>query len=149
MTPAVHLRSPYDRSLGGLHHLGRMVDKIRLMKAGRLPEDLHRNYGLSIGLDGYLCGFLGVKFAEVEARVHEGGTDAEIAEWIMARGLRPNRMQATIWNEFSRKVGWNDRVSAYLEKQKLEAGLEDSPACTSFDVIELTEGRAATGGRPV
>lgn len=135
------LRSPYDKTAGGLHHLGRMLDKIRLMQAGRLPEDFHRNYGLSVGLDGQLCGFLGVKFEEVAARVQEGGTDAEIAEWIFARGLRPNRTQALVWNEHSRKLGWNDRVTAYLQNQKKEAGMERLAANTSFDLIELSEGR--------
>jgi gluconokinase len=143
--PAVDgLRSPYDKSLGGLHHLGRMIDKIRLKLAGRLPEDFQRNYGLSVGLDGMFCGFLGVKFEDVEERVRAGGTDTEIAEWILARGLRPNRSQAFIWNEFSRKVGWNDRVTAYMEKQKAEAGLASADASTSFEVIELTEGRGKT-----
>jgi hypothetical protein len=135
------LRSPYDKAAGGLHHLGRMIDKIRLMQSGRLPEDFHRNYGLSVGLDGQLCGFLGVKFPDVEQRVAEGGSDAEIAEWIFAHGLRPNRVQAHIWNEYSRKLGWNDRVTEYLNKQKAEAGIGDSPQLTSFDLIEVTEGR--------
>jgi hypothetical protein len=136
-----NFRSPYDKTVGGLHHLGRMLDKIRLKQAGRLPEEYHRNYGLSVGLDGHLCGFLKVKFEDVEARVKEGGTDTEIAEWIFVRGFRPNRMQAHIWNECSRKFGWNDRVSGYLQKIKQEAGLEHHPACTSFDMIELNEGR--------
>jgi len=135
------LRSPLDKTLGGLHHLGRMIDKIRLHQAGRLPEDFHRNYGLSVGLDGMFCGFLNVAFVDVETRVREGGTDVEIAEWIFARGLRPNRQQKFVWNEFSRKVGWNDRVSAYLENQKAEAGLESRTVRTSFELIELTEGR--------
>jgi hypothetical protein len=134
-------RSPYDKTAGGLHHLGRMFDKIRLMRAGKLPEEYHRNYGLSIGLDGQLCGFVGVKFEEVEARVKEGGTDAELAEWIFSRGFRPNRMQAHVWNECSRKFGWNDRVSSYLQKIKDEMGRADHPACTSFDLIEFGEDR--------
>ena len=55
--PAIDgLRSPYDKTVGGLHHLGRMLDKIRLQVAGKLPEEFHRNYGLSVGLDGQLCG---------------------------------------------------------------------------------------------
>src|SRR5262245_2064407 len=116
-------RSPYDKTLGGLHHLGRMVDKIRLKLAGKLPEDFHRNYGLSVGLDGQLCGFLNVKFEEIETRITQGGTDEEIAEWIFARGLRPNRTQTLVWNEHSRKLGWNDRVSAYLQNIKKESGL--------------------------
>ena len=135
------LRSPYDKTVGGLHHLGRMLDKIRLHLAGQLPEDFHRNYGLSVGLDGQLCGFLNVTFADVEARVREGGTDAEIAEWIFVRGLRPNRTQTMVWNEHSRKLGWNDRISAYLQKLKDEAGAAHLTANTSFDLIELSEGR--------
>jgi hypothetical protein len=140
--PAVEgFRSPYDRTVGNLHHLGRMIDKIRLMQAGRLPEDYHRNYGLSVGLDGQLCGFLGVEFKDVEARVRDGGTDAEIAEWIFCRGLRPNRTQTFIWNEHSRKLGWNDKVTAYLHSLKKEMNLEHVPQHTSFDLIELNEGR--------
>jgi hypothetical protein len=135
------LRSPYDKTPGGLHHLGRMLDKMRLRQAGRLPEDYHRNYGLSVGLDGQLCGFLGVKFEDVAARVQEGGTDEELAEWIFAHGLRPNRTQAQVWNEHSRKLGWNDRMSTFVTKIKSEMGLADHPACTTFELIEYNEER--------
>jgi hypothetical protein len=141
--PAVDgLRSPYDKTVGGLHHLGRMIDKIRLKQAGRLPTDFQRNYGLSIGLDGQLCGFLGIPHADVEARVAEGGTDDEIAEWIFSRGLRPNRTQAMVWNEHSRKLGWNDRLGTYFDKLKKEAGIGHAPVHTAFDLIEWDEGRA-------
>ena len=135
------LRSPYDKTVGGLHHLGRMLDKIRLQQAGRLPEDFQRNYGLSIGLDGQLCGFLNVKFADVEAKVRAGGSDAEITEWIFSTGLRPNRSQAFTWNEHSRKMGWNDRVSAYLASIRREPGCERITGLTSFDIIEQSEER--------
>ena len=134
-------RSPYDKTLAGLHHLGRMLDKMRLMSAGRLPPDFHRNYGLSVGLDGNLCGFLNVKFEDVEARVKAGGTDEEIAEWIFARGLRPNRTQANVWNEFVRKLGWNDRYATFVGKVKAESGWAGHPACTTFELIELGEER--------
>lgn len=135
------LRSPYDKAVGGLHHLGRMLDKIRLMAAGALPEHYHRNYGLSIGLDGQLCGFLGVKFEDVEAQVKAGRTDAEVAEWIFTTGLRPNRSQAHVWNEHSRKIGWNDRVAAFNAKVKTEPGWTHLTAITSFDLIEQSEDR--------
>lgn len=139
------LRSPYDKTVGGLHHLGRMIDKIRLKQAGKLPEDFHRNYGLGPGLDGLLCGMLSVKFEAVEARVQAGGTDAEIGEWVLANGLRPSRAQTYIWNEFSRKVGWNDRVSAYLQNAMKEGGFEQSGVVTSLDLIEVSEGRVPPG----
>jgi hypothetical protein len=135
------LRSPYDKSLGGLHHLGRMLDKIRLMQAGQLPEDFHRNYGLSVGLDGQLCGFLNVKFEDVAARVAAGGTDEELAEGIFAQGLRPTKVQAHVWNEFVRKLGWNDRLSSFVAKIKAEMGQAEHAACTTFELIELSEER--------
>ncbi len=135
------LRSPYEKTAGGLHHLGRMLDKIRLMQAGRLPEHFHRNYGLSVGLDGQLCGFLGIKFEEVEARVKEGGTEAEITEWMFSRGLRPSSMQSHVWNEHSRKIGWNDRVASYLAKVRQEPDWGHVTALTSFDFIEQSEER--------
>ena len=135
------LRSPYDKTLGGLHHLGRMLDKIRLMQAGALPEHFHRNYGLAVGLDGQLCGFLNVKFEDVEARVRSGATDAEIAEWIFATGQQPNRMQAMIWNEHSRKIGWNDRVTPYLKKILEEPDAPQVEVLTAFNLIEASEDR--------
>jgi len=112
-----------------------------MVQAGKLPEEYHRNYGLSVGLDGQLCGFLNVKFEDVEARVAEGGTDAESTEWIFSRGLRPNRMQTLVWNEHSRKMGWNDRVSAYLAGIRKDPGCAHLTALTSFDLIEQTEDR--------
>jgi hypothetical protein len=139
------LRSPYDKTLGGVHHLGRMLDKIRLMQAGQLPEHFHRNYGLSIGLDGQLCGFLNVKFDDVVAKVQAGAADADVAEWIFSTGLRPNRMQIHVWNEHSRKIGWNDRVSAYTAKVRQEPGWEHITAGTSFDMIEQSEEREPPG----
>ena len=143
------LRSPYDKIAGGLHHLGRMLDKIRMRQAGRLPEDLRENYGLGLGLDGQLCGFLGVEFKDVEARVTQGGTDAEITEWIFASGLRPSKMQALIWNEHSRKLGWNDFVTKYLARSKEAAGHgHRTDIVTSLDAIVLDEGHEPPRPRP-
>ena len=135
------LRSPYDKTLGGLHHLGRMIDKIRLWQSGTLPKDFQRNYGLSIGLDGQLCGFLNVKHAELEAKVLAGLPDAEMVEWMFATGLRPNRSQIYIWNEHSRKLGWNDRLTSYFDGLRQEPGLGHMTAVTAFDFIEESEGR--------
>lgn len=135
------LRSPYDKQVGGLHHLGRMIDKIRLRQRGRLPDAYHRNYGLAVGLDGHLCGFLGIEFAAVEERVQQGGADEGIAEWILQHGLRPNRTQVRIWSEFSRKFGWNDALSRHLEKTKRDDGLlAHAEVVTAFDLIDLDEG---------
>ena len=114
-------RGPRER-VGGLYHFARLLDKIRLHHRGELPDEYRPNFGLSIGLDGHLCGFLGVDFDALSERVREGGNDEEIAEWCFARGLRPNTVQTRVWNEFARKVGWNDRVTRFLAKVHAEDG---------------------------
>ena len=119
-----------------------MLDKIRLRQAERLPAEYLPDFGLSAGLDGYLCGFLGVEFSAVCERVRQGGTDDEIAEWCFQRGLRPSKMQARIWNEFARKFGYDDVASKFLARVKAEEGLvHRTDIVTTFDLIDLREGR--------
>ena len=133
------LRSPYQK-VAYLYHFGRMLDKIRLYQSGHLPQEYHSHLGLSVGLDGYLCGFLGVEFPALCQRVQQGGTDDEIAEWCFQHGLRPSKVQTRIWNEFSRKFGHNDAASSFLARVKAEAGLAQyTEVVTAFDLIDLSE----------
>jgi hypothetical protein len=135
------LRSPYQK-VAGLYHLARMLDKIRLHQSGQLPGEYHPNLGLSIGLDGHLCGFLGVEFTAVCQHVQQGGSDDEVAEWCFQHGLRPSKMQTRIWNEFARKFGWDDAAARFLARAKAENGLEHrTDIVTAFDLIDLGEGR--------
>src|SRR6187402_516431 len=97
-------RSPCER-VGGLVHFGRMLDKIRLHLRGELPEEYRQDFGLSVGLDGTLCGVLGIEHADLIERVSAGGTDEEILEWCYTRGTRLNAVQKRVWNEYARKLG--------------------------------------------
>jgi hypothetical protein len=136
-------RSPRDR-VGGLYHFGRMLDKIRCHLRGKLPEEYRSHFGLSVGLDGMLCGMLGVNHADLIERLRIGGTDEEILEWCYARGTRLNRAQVHIWNEFARKLGWNDRASQFLAKVKAEDGsaAETADLTTAFELMDYREGRS-------
>lgn len=135
------LRSPTVK-VAGLVHLGRMLDKIRLHQARQLPERYHRNLGLSLGLDGHLCGFLNIDFAQLTARVAKGGTDEELAEWCFTQGLRPTKVQGRIWNEFARKFGWNDLGAKFLAKTLEEDELGDrTDLVTAFQIMDACEGR--------
>jgi hypothetical protein len=134
-------RSPRSK-LSGLFHFGRMIDKIRCDLEGNLPEEYRPNFGLSIGLDGYLCGFLGVGFSEVLQKVSEGMSDNEVVEWCFDSGLRPNPVQKRIWNAFSEKFGWRDRAAPFVEQVKTEDGMADrNDIQTTFDSIDEREGR--------
>ena len=146
-------RSPRAK-LGGLHHFARMVDKIRCDIDGTLPEEYRPNLGLSIGLDGHLCGFLGVAFSDVHERISEGMSDEEVVEWCFSTGLRPNPTQRRVWNGFSEKFGWRDRATPFLEQVKQDDGMGDRhDIITSFEGIDEREGRNGSeqgaAGQPV
>src|SRR5438067_2115672 len=116
------LRSPHEK-LGGIFYLPRMLDKIRLHAAGKLPEEFQKNLG--IGFDGRAISFLWIEYPALAERVKQGGDDEEILEWCFAQGRKPSDEEIEIWNEFMRKRGWKDEATPTLEKRKKEAGAEN------------------------
>ena len=62
-----------------------MLDKIRCHLREKLPEEYRPNFGLSVDMDGMLCGMLGVTHPDLIERMRGGGTDEEILEWCYAR----------------------------------------------------------------
>ncbi len=133
------LRSPYDQ-VGGLFHFARMLDKIRLHAAGKLPADYSENLG--IGYDARCCKLLHVKYEDVVARVKSGGTDDEILQWCFAQGHRPNAEESEVWNGFMSKRGWRDSASEILVNRLKESGLAHrTDIQTMFDYIDADEGR--------
>ncbi|HYF35933.1 MAG TPA: DUF5069 domain-containing protein [Prosthecobacter sp.] len=136
------LRSCYDK-VGRLIYFGRMLDKIRLHAQGRLPEDYLAQLGDTqfYTLDGRCCRFLGVSYAEVRARVVEGGTEEEILAWVHARGTPRTDEECHMWNRFIAKLGWRDERSHVLPQRILDSGLAGKPIETLIDHIEYDEGR--------
>jgi len=135
-------RSAYNQ-VGGIVYFARMLDKIRLHAAGKLPPDYHRN--LSIGFDGRCSRFLGVDYAALRERALQGGTDEKILEWCFANGRRPSEEEILIWNSFMRKRGWRDEADGTteeLERYKAQSGLSHRhDLLTLFDYYEVDEGR--------
>ena len=121
-----------------------MLDKIRLKDAGELPEDYHPFLG--IGMDGRICNFLRVNYADVVAQVREGLDDAAVLAWCLQNGREPNEIDRLVFNDFTRKRGWNDEdpaVGDVLAKQKAEAGFAARDDIrTFFEFFEVSEGRA-------
>ena len=144
MNPApADLRSPAD-TVGGVVYFGRMVDKIRLHAAGRLPADLQENLGG--GFDGRCCHFLRVSYAALVEQVRaRGGSDDDHAllAWCYAQGRRPDEEDIEVWNAFMRKRGLKDDGSPTLERRKRESGLEGrADVETMFQYLDADEGRA-------
>ena len=133
------LRSPHD-IVGGLHYFGRMLDKIRLHQRGELPADFHSNLGE--GFDKTCVQFLGVPYAEIVEHVKGGASDDETLTWCRWRGRQFTEPDATVWNEFMRKRGWNDAASERLKQRKAEGGFSSRDEIqTMFDYIDADEER--------
>ena len=137
------IRSPRHK-VGGICLLARIIDKIRLDAAGRLPEGYH--VGFVPGnrtFDDRLCRFLGIVWEPFRDRVLAGGSDEEILEWCFAHGRRPDDEQVEVWNAFMEKRGWRDPAMPGFERAKAEAGLADrGDLLTYFDLMDVEEGRA-------
>lgn len=136
------LRSCYTK-VGRLIYFGRMLDKIRLHAVGKLPPDYVPQLGDTqfYTLDGRCCRFLGVPYAEVQARTLQGGTDEEILSWVHAHGAARTDEECHVWNRFIAKLGWRDERSAVLPQRILDSGLVGKPIETLVDHIEYDEGR--------
>jgi len=120
-----------------------MLDKIRLHEAGELPEDYLAYLGQ--GMDGRLCRFLRIDYADVVAAVREGLDDGAVFARSVERGRPVDEIDRLIFNDFTRKRGHNDEdpaVAAMLAEHKVEAGLGDREDIqTFFEFFEVSEGR--------
>lgn len=142
------LRSVYAK-VGRLIYFGRMLDKIRLHAAGKLPADYVANLGdrQTAVLDGRCCRFLGVPYPELRDRTLAGGTDEELLAWAHARGTPRSDEDCHMWNRFILKLGWRDERSHVLPERIRNSGLEGKPIETIVDHIEYDEGRDPVGTR--
>jgi hypothetical protein len=132
-------RSAYDQ-VDGIYYFARMLDKIRLHEAGKLPLDYLAF--LEKGNNQRLCAYLHIDYRKLVERVGAGGSDEEILEWAYEIGRRLNEVEKTIWNQFARKRGWNDEATETLARFKLESGLSNRDDIqTMFDYYDAEEGR--------
>lgn len=131
--------SAYDQT-SGMYYFARMLDKIRLHSEGALRDDFISNLGR--GMDQRCTGLLRVDYQKLCQRVLEGGSDETILQWCFSTGRELDEGDIYIWNEFLRKVGWNDAVSELLDRRKLESGLQDRDEIeTMTEYFEYDEGR--------
>jgi gluconokinase len=141
------LRSPSEQ-IQGLVWFGRMLDKIRLAAAGKLPEGWQpaRGTKMSGSFDARCCRFLKIDYAALEAETLKGDkTDEQLLEWAFAHGRRPAEEEMEIWNAFMSKRGWRDAGTQRLNERLAEIGLPPGTVQTMFEFIDLDEGRLKPG----
>ena len=139
----------YPRSpkalLGGIAHLGRFIDKIRLRHEGKIQE---YNY-ITVGFDKYLVDFLQIDPKTFEQRVLAGGTDEELLGWVKANSRKSSEQEIAQWSQGLLSSGPKDDAA----RQRFQGRLQDiatkrgvlvsslPPVHTWADVIELDEER--------
>lgn len=139
----------YPRSpkalLGGIAHLGRFIDKIRLRHEGKIQE---YNY-ITVGFDKYLIDFLQIEPNAFEQRVLAGGTDEELLAWVKANSRKPSKEEIAQWSQELLSSGPKDDAA----RQRFQGRLDEiakkravpvsslPPVSTWADVIEIDEGR--------
>jgi hypothetical protein len=140
------LRSPFDQ-VNGLVYFGRMLDKIRLAAAEKLPADWQPMRGAVTkgSFDWRCCAFLKIDYAALEAETLKGGTDEELLAWAYAHGRQPDEVEIEVWNGFMTKRGWRDAGTQRLNERLEEIGLPPGTAQTMFEFIDIDEGRAQPG----
>ena len=144
----------YPRSpkalLGGIAHLGRFIDKIRLRHAGKIQD---YNY-ITVGFDKYLVDFLQIDPKAFEQQVLAGGTDEQLLAWVQAHSKPLSEQEIAQWSKTLLAGGPKDDAA----RQRFQGRLQDvakkrgvpvssfPPASTWVDAIELDEeqiGRAS------
>lgn len=138
------MRSPYDK-VGRLVYFGRMLDKIRLHAAGKLPAEYVPNLGDSQPgvFDARCCQFLGVPYGWIRDRTLAGGSDEEILAAAEAAGVGRSDDECRMWNSYLMKRGWHDspEIADRLRRRIAESGLQGRQIETFFDYIDCDEGR--------
>lgn len=144
MTQQTYPRSP-KTLLGGMAHLGRFIDKIRLRNAGRIQD---YNY-ITVGFDKHLVDFLKIDPKDFEQRVLAGGTDEELLAWVKTNSRKPSDQEIAQWSQGLLASGPKDdaarqrfqgRLDEIAKKRAVPAS--SLPAVSTWaDVIELDEER--------
>jgi hypothetical protein len=131
--------------LGGIAHLARLIDKIRLRHAGLIQD---YNY-LTAGFDKHLMDFLRIDPQEFEKQILRGASDEDLLAWVTAHGRSLSLEDTTKWTESLLTSGPKDdsarqRFQTRLADVAAKRGVsvESLPKATTWvDVIELDEER--------
>lgn len=144
MAQQTYPRSP-KALLGGIAHLGRFIDKVRLRNAGQIQD---YNY-ITVGFDKYLIDFLQIDPKVFEQRVLAGGRDEELLAWVKANSRKPSDQEIAQWSQGLLSSGPKDDAARQRFQGRLldiatkrgVSGASLPPVSTWADVIEIDEGR--------
>ena len=126
--------------MDGWVHLPRLIDKIRLHKAGQLHEDYQPNY-LNKGFDLAWFEASGVDPDALIEVVTDSITDGQISDWIKANVNKSDTDKENLQNNLL-SYGTHGALLERLNQRKAESGLQDRHDIKCmFQYIDADEGR--------
>jgi hypothetical protein len=133
-------RSARDE-IGGVIYLPRLCDKVRLMHGGTLHPEFHGNLGL--GMDLWVCQFLGVAYEDLKNQILAGATDEDALAWARENGITRPDYELAWFTSYISNRGFRDDMSQRLaERKKEEPKTDRDDILTFMDYIEVDEGRS-------
>ncbi len=144
MTDQQYPRSP-KVLLGGIAHLARFIDKVRLRHEGQIQD---YNY-LTTGFDKHLIDFLEIDPDTFAERVLTGKTDEELLDWVRHHGRQVTDGEIKEWSDgLLTSVPKDEAARQRFQGRLADVGrkrgipVENLPRATTWvDIIELDEGR--------
>lgn len=115
--------------LGGIAHLARFIDKIRLRNAGLIQD---YNY-ITVGFDKHLIDFFRIDPKAFEALVLAGRSDQEVLDWIQAQGEPRTPEEIAQWNQ----ILLSSRPKDDAARQRFQGRLQEIAAKRGLPVTSL------------
>ena len=137
--PVIYPRSPKE-SMAGWVYLPRVIDKIRLHLAGKLPADYQANFAQK-GFDAQWLTAAGLDAATFLGVVKGTLTDGEVCDWV-GRHVNPGKQDG--FNQWVRSYGTeaDPEIQARLKLRKEQSGLSHRDDIRTFaDYIDADEKR--------
>jgi len=145
-TPVPGLVGAHD-AIDGLVYFPRMLSKIRLHAAGRLPEayvpylgDGAPEFGGHV-FDARCCRLLGVPYEAVKEKTLSGLDDAAVLAWARTAGKNPTVEEVEVWSGYASKRGWRDDATPAMRRWAEKLGAHPDAVVTWFDGFDVDEGR--------
>lgn len=138
----VPLRSPRE-SLGGYILLPRLIDKVRLLAKGQLPQVYAANVlGAEFTLDGRFLAFAGLKAEALRQVIVSSRTDEEVLAWIRDHAKPATPIEKRTWAEQIDRYRPDAALAEYRRRIYQElAKRVDVGSLSVLDLIDMDEGR--------
>jgi uncharacterized protein DUF5069 len=138
----VLLRSPRE-SLGGYILLPRLIDKVRFLAKGQLPQAYAANVlGAEYTLDGRFLTFTGLNAQALRHVIVSGCTDDEVLEWVQRHAKPTTALEKQAWAEQIDRYRPDAALMEYRQRVYPElAERVDVSSISVLDLIDMDEGR--------